>query len=523
MRSSLRLRQQQCDQLRMTPVTPSTFEEFESAAALGNVVPVVRTIAGNFQDPVDAYERLATTAPYSFLFESVEGGESLARHSFIGIEPEMIVRGRGNKTVIERAGAREVLQSSAHQFISEYFRRKTLTRIDGLPPLAGGAVGYLGFQATQWFETAFASKEDSTSDDAVWMFFKTAVAIERGSKTTQIVSVVFTEEAEGDRALLERLYELAIATIARYENALLNPIDKKATTLDAKRTAGEAPIVSNFERQAFEAAVREVKKHIFAGDCYQVVISQCFKRRTSADALEIYRALRITNPSPYMFFLSMDKEVVLGASPEMLVRCRGRQLEYRPIAGTRARGATESDDKRLGEEMRADEKEVAEHVMLVDLGRNDLGRVAEYGSVQVEELLTIERYSHVQHLVSSLSAQLRDGLDGFDALAACFPAGTVTGAPKVRAMEIIQQLEPTPRGVYSGAVLYADYAGNLDSCIAIRTLVLDQEGVASVQAGAGIVADSIPELEYEETVNKARALFEAIEIAEESGKANNMK
>ena len=209
----------------------------------------------------------------------MEGGESLARHSFIGIEPEMIVRGRGNQTVIERAGAREVLQSSAHQFISEYFRRKILTRIDGLPPLAGGAVGYLGFQATQWFETAFASKENSTSDDAVWMFFKTVVAIERGSKTTQIVSVVFTEEAEGDRALLERLYQQAIETTARYEKALLNPIEKKKTTIDAKRTAGEASFVSNFERQAFEDAVREVKEHIFAGDCYQVVISQCFKEK----------------------------------------------------------------------------------------------------------------------------------------------------------------------------------------------------------------------------------------------------
>jgi anthranilate synthase component 1 len=215
-----------------------------------------------------------------------------------------------------------------------------------------------------------------------------------------------------------------------------------------------------------------------------------------------------------MFFLRLGEETILGASPEMLIRCRGRQLDYRPIAGTRPRGATEKEDGRLGDELRTDEKEVAEHVMLVDLGRNDLGRVAEYGSVKVESLMTIERYSHVQHLVSSLSAQLRDGLDRFDALAACFPAGTVTGAPKVRAMEIIQQLEPTPRGVYSGAILYADYAANLDSCIAIRTLALDREGMASVQAGAGIVADSIPEREYEETVNKARALFQAIETAE---------
>ncbi len=431
----------------MTGVTPSSFEEFERAAALGNVVPVVRTVVSDFQQPVDAFERLGASVAYSFLFESIEGGESLARHSFIGIEPEMIVRGRRNQTIIERAGGFETLAVSAPEFISEYFRTKKLSPADGLPPLAGGAIGYLGFQATKWFESAFESKADTVGDDAVWMFFKTVVAIERGSQTTQIVSIVFTEEAGADRSLLKTLYEQAIENTAR---------------------------------------------------------------------LTIYRALRATNPSPYMFFLRLGEEAILGASPEMLVRCRGRQLDYRPIAGTRPRGDSQAEDARLGNELRADEKEVAEHVMLVDLGRNDLGRVADYGSVKVECLMNIERFSHVQHLVSSLSARLRDGLDRFDALAACFPAGTVTGAPKVRAMEIIQQLEPTPRGVYSGAILYADYAGNLDSCIAIRTLVLDREGVASVQAGAGIVADSIPELEYEETVNKARALFHAIEIAEKS-------
>ena len=506
----------------MTSINPSSFEEFERAAALGNVVPIVRTIAADFQSPVDVFEGLAASAPYSFLFESVEGGKSLARYSFIGIEPEMMVRGRGNQTIIERAGNREVLQSSAYEFVSEYFRTKTLAQIGGLPPLAGGAVGYLGFQATQWFETAFVNQGDSAAADAVWMFFKTVVAIERGSKTTQIISVVFMEEAGGDRALLQRQYQQALETIARYESALLNPVAKKApaTTIEAKRTAGEASFVSSFKRHSFEDAVRTIKEHIFAGDCYQVVISQCFKRKTRANALAIYRALRETNPSPYMFFLGLGEEAIVGASPEMLVRCRGPQLDYRPIAGTRPRGSTDLEDRRLGEEMRADEKEVAEHVMLVDLGRNDLGRVAQYGSVKVEELMTIERYSHVQHLVSSLTAKLRDGLDRFDALAACFPAGTVTGAPKVRAMEIIQHLEPTPRGVYSGAILYADYAGNLDSCIAIRTLMLDREGMALVQAGAGIVADSIPELEYDETVNKARALFRAIEIAEESCKAN---
>ena len=395
----------------MSHMSPSSFEEFEGAAAFGNVVPVVRTVAGYFQTPVDVFKQLSASAPYSFLFESVEGGESLARHSFIGIEPEMIVRGRGNQTVIERAGAREVLQSSAHQFISEYFRRKILTRIDGLPPLAGGAVGYLGFQATQWFETAFASKEDSTSDDAVWMFFKTVVAIERGSKTTQIVSVVFTEEAEGDRALLERLYQQAIETTARYEKALLNPIAKKKQRSMRSEPPVKRRLSLTLNATPLKMQSEEVKEHIFAGRLLSGCYFAMFQKKNERGCAGNLSRSAPTNPSPYMFFLSLGEEAVLGASPEMLVRCRGRQLDYRPIAGTRARGATELDDKRLGEEMRADEKEVAEHVMLVDLGRNDLGRVAEYGSVQVEELMTIERYSHVQHLVSSLSAQLRDGLD----------------------------------------------------------------------------------------------------------------
>jgi anthranilate synthase component 1 len=277
--------------------------------------------------------------------------------------------------------------------------------------------------------------------------------------------------------------------------------------------AADSVFTSNWPREDFEHAVETVQEYIVAGDCYQAVISQQFAKPTSADPLMVYRALRATNPAPYMYFLRMGDETIIGASPEMLVRCHGRRLDYRPIAGTRKRGATEAEDWMLGEEMRTDEKEVAEHTMLVDLGRNDLGRVSDYGSVQVEELMTIERYSQVQHLVTSLRSRLRDGLDRFDALASCFPAGTVTGAPKIRAMEIIRELEPAPRGVYAGAVLYADYADNLDSCIAIRTMVL-RDGVVTVQAGAGIVADSIPEREYEETVNKAQALFRAIELAE---------
>jgi anthranilate synthase component 1 len=271
--------------------------------------------------------------------------------------------------------------------------------------------------------------------------------------------------------------------------------------------------VSNWKPEEFEEGVRRIKEYILSGDCYQAVLSQRFSKKTTASPESIYRALRRLNPSPYLFLLRMGEKSIIGASPEMLIKCRGKQVEYRPIAGTRPRGASEKDDDRLAEEMRADEKEVAEHMMLVDLGRNDLGRVAKYGSVSIEKLMTVEKYSHVQHLVSSLSAELRPDVDRFDALAACFPAGTVTGAPKVRAMQIIEELEPDERGVYSGAVGYIDYAGNLDTCIAIRTLWLEN-GVANVQAGAGIVADSVPAREYEETVNKAQAVLRAIEMAE---------
>jgi len=315
----------------------------------------------------------------------------------------------------------------------------------------------------------------------------------------------------GDRDRLRALYQRAVAETKGIENSLNNALPAPPSSLRAAETTDQ--FESNWSRRDFEAAVETVKEHIGAGDCYQVVIAQKFTKPTSAPPLAIYRALRATNPSPYMYFLRTGEETIIGASPEMLVRCHDRRLDYRPIAGTRKRGATDAEDEALGEEMRRDAKEVAEHTMLVDLGRNDLGRVSEYGSVQVEALMTIERYSHVQHLVTSLCGRLRDGLDRFDALAACFPAGTVTGAPKIRAMQIIRELEPAHRGVYAGAVLYVDYAYNLDSCIAIRTIEL-RDGIATIEAGAGIVSDSVPAKEYEECLSKARALFRAIELAE---------
>lgn len=497
----------------MLDLIPSTFEDFELEAQCGNVVPVVRSVLADLQTPVGAFLRIAGAAPYAFLLESIEGGERVARYSFLGANPWMVVRGRGTETIIEKDGESEVRPQNAVEFLREYFRGKKLAQRAGLAPLSGGAVGYLGYDAARWFEPVLDRNGTSPArNDALWMFFRTIVAFDRVRQQMEITSVVFTDEAGGDARRLRELYQSAVTETENIENAL----SSDGTPAPAiRQRASDAPVEvqSNWPRLEFEAAVDTVKEYIASGDCYQAVIAQQFAKPTRADPVSIYRALRATNPSPYMYFLRLGGETIIGASPEMLVRCHDHRLDYRAIAGTRKRGATDAEDRILSEEMRNDQKEVAEHTMLVDLGRNDLGRVSEYGSVKVEELMSVERYSHVQHLVTSLRSRLREDLDRFDALAACFPAGTVTGAPKIRAMEIIRELEPADRGVYAGAILYVDYADNLDSCIAIRTIDL-RDGVATVQAGAGIVADSIPEREYEECVNKARALFRAIELAE---------
>ncbi|MDT5061092.1 MAG: anthranilate synthase component [Acidobacteriota bacterium] len=496
----------------MLDLQPATFDDFLREAKRGNVVPVVRSVLADLQTPVGAFMRIADGARYAFLLESIEGGERVARYSFLGANPEMVVRGCGDDTLIEKNGKWEIRKGvRATDFAREYFRDRELARRSGLAPLAGGAVGYLGYEAARWFEPVLETGGAAETDDAVWMFYRTVLAFDRVRQRVEITAVVLTEEAEGSHERLKQLYEQAIEETERIEKLLLESNLPQAQHVERPESKGS--FESNWTRKNFEMAVRRVQELIAAGDCYQVVLSQRFSKKVSADPVSIYRALRAMNPSPYMYFFRLESEAIIGASPEMLVRCRGQRLDYRPIAGTRRRGATEAEDWLLGEEMRADEKEVAEHMMLVDLGRNDLGRVADYGSVEIEDLMTVERYSHVQHLVTSLRGRLCEGLDRFDALASCFPAGTVTGAPKVRAMEIIRELEPDSRGVYAGAILYMDYAQNLDSCIAIRTIVM-REGRAYVQAGAGLVADSVPEREYEETVNKARALLRAIEMAE---------
>ncbi|HYJ86216.1 MAG TPA: anthranilate synthase component I family protein [Pyrinomonadaceae bacterium] len=493
---------------------PSSFADFERAAQRGNVVPVVRTVPAQSRTPTSALSRITGAAAYSFLLESVEGTQQFAQYSFLGAKPEMVVRGRGNLTVVQRGEEQETISVGLPDFLRDYFSTRKLARRPGLPPFAGGMVGYLAYSAAHWFEPSLSNVEDQSTDDGLLMFYRTVLAFDRINHQILITCLVFTEEAAGSNERLQTLYDDAVVETARIEVLLKDATAQAPGVFELKDPNGTgAAFSSNWSRDGFQDAVLSVKEYIAAGDCYQAVLSQRFTKQVAAAPASIYEALRVINPSPYMYFLRMGDKKVIGASPEMLVRCRGPRLDYRPIAGTRRRGANKAEDWLLASEMRRDEKEVAEHMMLVDLGRNDLGRVADYGSVQVDDLMNVESYSHVLHLVSSLRARLRNGLDRFDALASCFPAGTVTGAPKLRAMQIISDLEPSPRGIYAGTVLHADYGDNLDSCIAIRTIVLEGN-TASVQAGAGIVADSVPEREYEETINKAKGLMRAIEIAE---------
>lgn len=475
-----------------------------------NVLPVVETMPADLLTPLAAYLKLAAGRENSFLLESVEGGETLARYSFIGVDPDMIVSGSGERVKISKDGETRSAETPMADFLREHFQKHRLKDDGDLPSFAGGAIGFLGFSSAAWFEPSLKKSIAADENEAAFMFCRTIVAHDHARQEIKIVSLVFADEAAGDENRLAELFRQAAETNRATRKTLEDGALHLPRPAESK-TAAEPS--SNTSQHDFEAAVRRIKEHIRSGDAYQVVISQCFSRETAASPVAIYRAMRSLNPSPYMFLLKMAGTTLIGASPEMLVRTRGQKIEYRPIAGTRPRGKTPEDDARLAREMLADKKEIAEHMMLVDLGRNDLGRVAGYGSVRVAELMAVEKYSHVQHIVSQLTAELAAGRDRFDALAACFPAGTVSGAPKVRAIEIISRLEPTPRGIYAGAVGYLDYSGNMDMCIAIRTMSL-AGGVAKVQAGAGIVADSVPESEFAETVNKAKALLKAIDIAE---------
>lgn len=493
----------------------SEFADFCKLAVAGGLVAVAETVSADLLTPLSAYLRIAQGASRSFLLESVEGGEHLARYSFLGAEPAMVVSTRNGVTTVQDANGEHQEIGTAVDVLRREFAHRKLSAAENIAPMAGGCVGYLGYAASGWFDPAMQATVGA-GDDACFLIFRTVLAFDHARQQIQIRTLAEVEPGANEANLKEKFAEATEKNreVVRKLSAAVE-LSLKAVVVAG---AGEAEFESNFAREEFERAVSEGKELIFAGECFQIVLSQRFRRKTKANAVALYRALRATNPSPYMFLLNFGKEnggerALIGASPEMLVRCRDRELTYRPIAGTRPRGANAEEDATLAAELLADEKERAEHMMLVDLGRNDLGRVARYGTVKVKKLLTVEKYSHVQHLVTELQAELRPELDRFDALGACFPAGTVTGAPKIRAMQGIADLERGAREAYSGAVLYADYANNLDSCITIRTMELAGDEL-SVQAGAGIVADSVPATEWEETINKSRALRRAVALAE---------
>jgi anthranilate synthase component 1 len=485
------------------------FKSFSRLARQGNLVPVYDTFTADLLTPVGAHFRLARNAKYSFLLESVEGGENLARYTFTGANPNEVFRARGRECTLESAGRSVQFDESPVEQLRRLTARYHPVRVPNLPPLIAGAIGYFAYDMVRLVENIPATGTDELGlDDCVMMFYLGLVAFDHVRHRVWVIRNVFTEGPGSLRAK----YDAAVGEIRRTRRKLEGPLPPQRRP----RRAAPLRIRSNFSKPRYLAAVRKAKSYIRAGDIFQVVPSQRFSTDTNTDPFEIYRALRVVNPSPYLYFLHLDDVSVVGSSPEMLIKVQGRDAFYRPIAGTEPRGRTEVEDRAFESKLLADPKERAEHIMLVDLGRNDLGRVCEYGSVQVERLMFVERYSHVMHLVSSLRGRLRAGVDCFDALMACFPAGTLSGAPKIRAMEIIDELEPTRRGLYAGAVLYLDFSGNLDSCIALRTLVA-KNGRAHIQAGGGIVADSVPEREYQETVNKARAVVQALEIAHRGG------
>ena len=493
----------------------TTFEEFVELARRGTFVPVVKEIIADLLTPVSAFLKIAEHSDYAFLFESVEGGEQVARYSFLGKDPFLVLRSAGGATTIERSGTTSQCEEAFIPSLRRLMAELRSPFVPGLPRFTGGAVGFIGYDASPIFEPALQSAWDSAStrraddgdpreDDAGFMLFDTVLAFDHVKHRILIIANARITADEDLRAL----YQFACAKIQFLEREL-------ERGLSQPETAGQgAPEVrSNQTREAFEAGVRSIKERIAAGDIYQAVLSQRFETDITADPFTVYRALRHVNPSPYMYFIRMGELAIVGSSPEMLVRVEGRKAETHPIAGTRPRGTNDDEDLRLAEELKRNEKERAEHVMLVDLGRNDLGRVCEYGSVRVPQYMALERYSHVMHLVSRVDGRLAEDRDHLDALVACFPAGTVSGAPKIRAMQILSELEPTRREIYAGAIGYLDFAGNLDFCIAIRTITI-RNGRAHVQAGAGIVADSNPAAEYEETRDKARALLQALAMAE---------
>ncbi|HKN26215.1 MAG TPA: anthranilate synthase component I [Candidatus Acidoferrum sp.] len=499
-------------------IQPS-FGEFQKLAKQGNLIPVYDVFSADLLTPVSAYLRLAQGARYSFLLESVEGGEKIARYTFAGAHPEEVFRYAGGACVLESRNRMIWEERDPISFLREHMAKFQPVRVPGLPPLVAGAIGYFSYDMVRLIERLPKRlRDDIGLYDAMLMFFRGLIAFDHVQHRLWIVRNVYTEGP----GTLRTKYNDAVKEIRRTRELLEAPVEGEQPPKATKRTARAPKVNSNFRRSEYMRAVRKAQQYIRAGDIFQAVISQRFAAKTQAEPFDVYRELRALNPSPYLFYLQLNDVYVVGSSPEMLVKVQGKDVFYRPIAGTRWRGKDDAEDLCLEREMLASEKERAEHIMLVDLGRNDLGRVCEYGSVKVEKLMTVERYSHVMHLVSSLRGRLREDVDCFDALMSCFPAGTVSGAPKVRAMEIIEELERTRRGIYAGGILYLDFAGNLDSCIALRTMII-KNGVAHVQAGGGVVADSTPTGEFDESVNKSKALLRALETAHTAKKGKEAR
>lgn len=508
----------------MPEYTPN-FEQFKKLTTEYNLIPVYREITADLETPVSAYLKIAR-GPYSFLFESVEGGENLARYSFIGTEPTEIIRtGPG-----EPDGAVDPLN-----LLRDRMAGIKHANVPGLPKFHGGAVGYVSYDAVSYFEPRVPAISNETTGlgvpEAIFLMTDTLIIFDHVRHTITVLAYaeVGDDAEESYQAAIRQIDELA----ERFDEPLAEHLLRKASPPTSGFSASEAnldysasgvaatepkigqPFIPNMTREYYDSMIETSRRYIYEGEIIQAVVSQRLARRTPVAPFDLYRSLRAVNPSPYMFFLDMDGFQIIGASPELLASVIDGEVAVHPIAGTRPRGMTPEQDDALEKELLADEKEIAEHVMLLDLGRNDVGRVSKPGSVKVEQQLEVERYSHVMHIVSHVTGQLADGYDTFDALKAAFPAGTVSGAPKVRAMEVIAELEPQKRGPYSGAVGYFSYTGNMDTAIALRTMVL-KDGVAYLQAGGGIVADSVPQTEYEETLHKMGALMRAIDHAEEN-------
>jgi anthranilate synthase component 1 len=504
-------------------------KDFLALARTHTLVPVCRTLMADLETPVSAFLRAAWPERECFLLESVEGGEQVGRYTFIGLTPFKRIVARGRQiTVTEGLPSARTKTTHMEGDIFEVLRDALgghkPARLPGLPPFTAGAVGYFAYDAVRQIERLPSRAKDELGiPDACLLFFDEVLAFDHVRK--EIWLVVTADVSQGNQSAA---YDRAVKRLDKLEKRIAQPLPHPERRKPLAH--GKLKVVHRTSKKNYEAAVARTKEYIRAGDAFQVVMSQRFDVDPGVDTFQVYRALRTVNPSPYMFFLRFAPDAppgparpssktrknleLAGSSPELLVRVHQGKVEYRPIAGTRRRGTTEAEDQALADEMMSDDKERAEHVMLVDLGRNDVGRVSRFGSVKVDKLMFVERYSHVMHIVSSIEGTLRPDLTAVDALRACFPAGTLSGAPKVRAMEIIEELEPARRGAYGGAVLYADFSGNLDSCIAIRSM-LSVGGKGSVQAGAGIVADSVPELEYQESINKAQAVLRAIERARE--------